>query len=807
MQPQTIGRYKVLEKLGQGGMGTVYKAHDPLIERIVAVKTITAQLDQDPDLRTRFFREARAAGQLSHKNIITIHDLGEEEGQVFLAMEFLEGEDLAAKLARGPRMRLERKLDIMADLCEGLAHAHSKGVVHRDLKPANVFITTTGHVKILDFGLARMLTSDMTKSQTTIGTPNYMSPEQVRGERVDHRSDIFSLGVVFYELLTSKRPFSGESFASVIYKILQIDPEPVDKLDPEVPTPLASLVHRALAKDLAERYQQITDLQLELEILRQGFRTGQFSVHDRIGQVEDSADPGFDPDETRIETRWPRTPSPYRVSPIPSTHVRVPSPAPPTRAVVGATEEQRPEIATPPSGRRWILPLIATALAAMVVWYATDRWRRPADIQAPAATATPPAPGSPAVPPAPTDQNALARSLSQASAALDERQYGEAMRLAKEALALAPGNTDAEKLLKRAEESAALLTQKNAEAKSLIDGGRYADAAKLVGEALTLSPSDVAAQQQAARLGDVARRTADDALRQMRQARSRAEGAGAPELAEAIFGAARNREQQAMQLYRTKRYGEAMARLFEAGSLYRTSELHARTEQQAKETSRQADVQRERETTELETSSARYEATRIEAQRAGADMRAPELMRQGTERATDAEAKRSAGDIAGARSDFEAAALFMQQAQAASLAAARIDAIREPPRAEPAAPPPAAPPPVPAVDDRADVLSVVERYRAALEARNLASVKAVWNLTPAQEEALRVEFRNARALHVTIADTAVQIAGTEATVRCLRGYEVTTTDGQHLKTETRTVLKLQRTGNAWMIQSVQHQPI
>jgi serine/threonine-protein kinase len=201
----TIGKYRILEKIGEGAMGVVYKALDPHINRVLAVKTMSADMDE-PELRQRFEREARSAGSLSHKNLITIYDLFEEEGRIFIAMEYLDGEELKSKISRSEPMSLERKLRFMRELSEGLEHAHQKEIVHRDIKPGNIFITRKDHVKILDFGIARIASSDLTKSGMVMGTPNYMSPEQVMGKRVDHRSDIFSAGAVLYELLTFRKP-------------------------------------------------------------------------------------------------------------------------------------------------------------------------------------------------------------------------------------------------------------------------------------------------------------------------------------------------------------------------------------------------------------------------------------------------------------------------------------------------------------------------------------------------------------------------------------------------------------------------
>jgi serine/threonine protein kinase len=260
-----IGRYQLLKKVGQGAMGVVYKAMDPSIERVVAVKTMSADLDTDPELRARFFREARSAGQLSHKNIVTIYDLGEEAGKAYMAMEFLDGEDVKQMITRGARVSIESRLEYMIEVLEGLSHAHQKGIFHRDIKPGNLYITKSGQVKILDFGLARMASSDVTKTGLLMGTPNYMSPEQINGAIIDQRSDIFSAGATFYEMLTGRKPFFSSSLQSTFFKILQQDPEPLEKVDPTIPPEFSPVLLKAMAKDPAARYQSAEEMAEVLE--------------------------------------------------------------------------------------------------------------------------------------------------------------------------------------------------------------------------------------------------------------------------------------------------------------------------------------------------------------------------------------------------------------------------------------------------------------------------------------------------------------------------------------------------------------
>ncbi len=281
-------------------MGTVYKAFDPLLTRVVAVKVISAQLDSQPEQRERFFREARAAAQLSHRNIVTIFDLGEQDGAPFLAMEYLVGRDLELRMREGDPMALARKMEIALMVCEGLAHAHAAGVIHRDIKPANIFITDDGQAKILDFGLARLVSSELTRSNMMVGTVNYMSPEQLRGEKSDHRADIFSVGVVVYELLSGKKPFQADSFASTMYKILNETPEALDRIDPSLPPHLTAIVDRAIAKSRDDRYQHMTELARDLATAYEGLRGSDMRVLSHITSKT--------PPPSRVQPRLARPP-------------------------------------------------------------------------------------------------------------------------------------------------------------------------------------------------------------------------------------------------------------------------------------------------------------------------------------------------------------------------------------------------------------------------------------------------------------------------------------------------------------------
>ena len=228
----TISRYKILAKLGEGGMGVVYKAQDTKLERPVALKFLPSHLLGNEEVRKRFHREAKSAAALSHPNVCTVFEIDEADNQTFIAMELIEGESLDEKIARGP-LPLDETLAIAQQIAEGLQAAHDRGVIHRDVKPENILVDPKGHVTIMDFGLAQLQqASRLTKADQTLGTTTYMSPEQAQGAEVDHRTDVWALGVVLYEMLVGERPFKGEYDSAILYSILNEQPEPITSFAP-----------------------------------------------------------------------------------------------------------------------------------------------------------------------------------------------------------------------------------------------------------------------------------------------------------------------------------------------------------------------------------------------------------------------------------------------------------------------------------------------------------------------------------------------------------------------------------------------
>ncbi len=279
--PEKIGRYQILERVGKGGMGVLYRGVDPVLDREVAIKVMLVDFSEDTEqMRPRFYREAQAAARLQHSNIVTIFEFAEDNNTPYIVMEFLTGTPLDARMASPIPLTLDDKVNIVAQLCSALHYAHGQGVVHRDIKPANLFILPDGTVKLLDFGVAKLMTSTLTRQGDVLGSVSYMSPEQVSGsESIDGRSDIFSVGVMFYEMLTGRKPFKGETPTATIVQILREDPPALEKLVPGIPPRLVSALKRALAKEPGDRFPTAGEFGKELQIIRRSIQAAATDAH------------------------------------------------------------------------------------------------------------------------------------------------------------------------------------------------------------------------------------------------------------------------------------------------------------------------------------------------------------------------------------------------------------------------------------------------------------------------------------------------------------------------------------------------
>ena len=343
---ERLGRYEIIAELGRGAMGTVYRARDPKIDRIVALKTITVAgigpADEE-EYRQRFFREAQAAGKLSHGGLVTIFDVGEDEKSKtpFIVMEFIEGKTLE-ELGRGERLPTATALGLVKQIAEALDYAHGRKIIHRDIKPANIIVTGDGHAKVTDFGIAKLAMTQFTQPGQVLGTPAYMAPEQLSGGAVDGRSDIFSLGVILYWLLTGDKPFAGDTTTAVSFKIVYQEPIPATQINPSLSPEFDYALGRALAKDPAGRYQGGREMAEDLEDLLDG----------RPPRSQATAPAAAEVEHTIVASRRAAPPPPDVT--VKKKKVKA---APPAAVAAPAAV-----VAAPEGKRKWLIPAAAAAL-------------------------------------------------------------------------------------------------------------------------------------------------------------------------------------------------------------------------------------------------------------------------------------------------------------------------------------------------------------------------------------------------------------------------------------------------------------
>jgi serine/threonine protein kinase len=554
MDLEQIGKYKIVGKLGQGAMGEVFRAQDTVLKRFVALKTISPSLLADDQFRKRFRREAESAAQLNHPNIVTVFEFNEEKGYVYLVMELLEGRDLKEVIARQGMTRLEDKLLVMEQICEGLAYAHSKGVIHRDLKPANIRVLPNLATKILDFGLARLGVSEMTRTGTVMGTPNYMSPEQVRGEKVDERSDLFSVGAVFYELLSGHKPFDSESVHSILYEVLEHDPQPLRSWVPDLPPLLLPIVDRALAKDPDKRYPSAGQMREEVRAARRAIAAGK--------SLAELLEPGGDSEATIVGRDSPT------IAELGSSRTTFERPM-----VAGATaldlsstsvdrsmpRTARPEPTLYPPRSAW--RGVVVGLVALVVLLALGLlvWTR---MRGPVAPTPTPADFAKEQEGALREQ-LVASQVELARTYLDNKDYAEAVNQAELVLKVAPDSSEAQSVRDRARQTLATLDESAREARSAYERGDMEGATRALQRVLTIDPRHPVASELSTALNTHFRKQAEDAKGAAVRSRADAEKARAGN--QDLFRAGDRSLREAQDLLAKEQFAQATQKFLEAG--------------------------------------------------------------------------------------------------------------------------------------------------------------------------------------------------------------------------------------------------
>jgi serine/threonine protein kinase len=568
--PARIGKYAIVGLIGQGAMGQVFRAHDPVLNRHVAIKMMATDVSADPQLSQRFLREAQSAAQLNHPNIVTLHDFGDDNGQLFMAMELLEGQDLSKILKQRTLVTLEDKLVLMEQCCDGLAFAHSMQLVHRDLKPANIHVHTSGRVKIMDFGLARVSGSDMTRAGTIMGSPNYMSPEQVRGERADARSDVFAMGVVFYEVLSGRRAFDADAVHAILFKVANTEPEPLGQLVPELPQILVELVDKALRKEPGQRFGDAVEMREALDLVRRVLdgsldeASGLASLREARTLIQQSAPSPLEalvdgPTLSAAADTRVAVPRRSGATQVRSSRVGQSSALPVARRPLsGAGTVAVASGATAKPSRAGLfvgLGLGAAALAAALYFVVL---RPPVPAPAPAPKPDPQAAALVAV--------ALESQLEVARKSLEFKDLHGAIAAADKALRLDAANSEAQSLKTQAQAALEQVEAAAREAREAAQKGEVEKASQAVSRVLALMPGHPVAAELAPALNSRFQGRAEDGLRQARAAADAARRANASSLRE--YAEAARSLRQAEELLERKQFTEATQKALEARKGY-----------------------------------------------------------------------------------------------------------------------------------------------------------------------------------------------------------------------------------------------
>ncbi|MCM2254161.1 MAG: serine/threonine protein kinase [Vicinamibacteria bacterium] len=513
MELKKLGKYEIVARLGAGAMGEVWKAKDPVLNRFVAVKVMSASLESDAELIQRFQREAQSAARLNHANIITVFDFGQDQGKLYMAMELLEGSDLKEVIAQRALPELWDRVLVMEQIADGLAFAHGQGIVHRDVKPANIHVLPNGRVKIMDFGLARIETSEMTHQGMVMGTPNYMAPEQVHGKKADARSDVFSCGALFYELLSGRKAFPGDSMTAILNKVLDVQPEPLTRLVPGLPVELAQIVERALAKTPEGRFPDARQMLEAVRKVRERMESGELAS----GAMESEATVnGLDaPTVASLDT----TPSSLRSRTVIGANAldvsRRPRSGSSTR--VGAPTLSGQDRTQARAGRS-PLPLVAAGVLVVgggaAAWFLTRPSAAPPVTMAPAELAREQV--------GILKESLVSSQIDLARLSLADKDFAAAQKAAEAALKVDAGNAEAKALRDEARQQLAALDSAASEARTAFGRGDTAAASAALARVLALDPRHPVAAELTSKLNEFFREQAADARKAMADSRTAA---------------------------------------------------------------------------------------------------------------------------------------------------------------------------------------------------------------------------------------------------------------------------------------------
>jgi len=760
MEKKQIGKYTIVGKVGAGAMGEVFKAHDPVLNRYVAVKTIVSSLDKHDDLRQRFQREAQSAAQLNHPNIVSVYDFGEDEGQIFMAMELLEGSDLREVIRARRLLTLEEKLRVMEQVCDGLGFAHAKGIVHRDLKPGNIHVLPSNQVKLMDFGLARLASSDMTKSGLILGTPNYMSPEQVQGKRVDARSDVFSLGAVFYELLSYQKPFAAESIHATMFKVVQCERDPLTKWVPDLPQPVVELVDKALQKEPTHRFQSANEVREALRVLRQEIGSATASVLSNRGP---------DLQETVVATASDSAPSS------------------PSGARSGSSGRQvstlrRSQVTAARAGGtvRWVgIGLAVAALAAGGYWLLggnseDNQGASSAEVDA-------------------LSQALVQSQLELAATNLQAKQYRAALAQAERVLSNDPLNAEAQRIRDEVQSVLSELDAAVAEARDALARNQPEEAATALDKVLSIDSSHPLAGELSAQLNSHFRSRAEAARAEVSRARQAAEAAGAATLRE--FQSADRIAAESERDFNQGQFAMAAQKLMQARDGFtqagRSARERAAAESQATSAAR----------TETEALSREW-ATLLQ-ENGDASIRRQAAFRTASSRASEAERLAAGQDYSAASQAYRQAIDGILDAKEQAL---REQAAQQTQQARAPTTPPATVTPAPAApqvnQDEKAIRQVIADYARAIENKDIelfATVKP--NLSRDERGRLEASFRAVDSTGIDIDITSIEIQGPSATVQ-LNRRDTISAGGDQQTYESQQVMVFAKGPNGWVIEQI-----